>query len=155
MDNEYKCRGLYYEDYKTGMRYISMGKTIVEADVAAFSGLTGDFSSIHTDAVYAAGFHFGKRVVHGLLGLSTAVGLAVRIGLLEGTVLAFREILNWKFSAPIFINDTIHVVLEVVELKAVPRLGGGLVTLRAEVCNQENKIVQQGNWSVLIKSSTV
>ena len=146
--------GLFFEEYKPGMQLTSMAKTINEGDVAAFAGLTGDFSAIHTDAVYAANFVFGQRIAHGLLGLSTAVGLAVRMGFLEGTILAFREILDWKFSAPIFFGDTIHAVMEVTEVKAVPKLGGGLVTLRVEILNQDNKLVQQGKWSVLIKSNS-
>jgi acyl dehydratase len=145
-------RGYFFEDYHIGMVFNSMGRTIVESDVSNFAGLTGDFSSIHTDAVYAAKFHFGQRIAHGMLGLSIGLGLAVRLGLLEATVLAFREINDWKFSAPIYIGDTIHVSMSVLELKAVPKLGGGLVLLHAEIVNQDEKIVQQGKWSVLVKS---
>ena len=76
-----------------------------------FAQLSGDFNQIHTDAEYAASGNFGERVAHGLLVVSVAVGLIVQTGLMEGTVLAFRE-LEWKFSRPVLIGDTIRVKFE-------------------------------------------
>jgi 3-hydroxybutyryl-CoA dehydratase len=151
MENQGVSRGLFFDEFKVGMRFSSAGRTITEGDVYLFAGLTGDNDPIHTDAEYSANFVFGQRVAHGLLGLSTAVGLAIRMGILEGTVIAFREIIDWKFSAPIFFGDTISVVMEVIETKAVPRMGGGLVMLHADIVNQEGKIVQHGRWSALVK----
>ncbi len=69
---------------------------------------------------------------------------------MENTVLAFREIESWKFSLPIFIGDTIHVELEVVETKAMPRLGGGSVVIDMDVKNQDDKTVMKGRWNVLV-----
>ena len=70
---------------------------------------------------------------------------------MEGTVLAFRE-LDWKFSLPTMIGDTIHAVIEITELKAIPRLGGGNVTMKVAVVNQENKVVNRGVWVGLLKN---
>ena len=70
---------------------------------------------------------------------------------MEGTVMAFRD-LDTKFSAPVFFGDTIHVVLEISELKALPRLGGGQVVLKVVIRNQKGKAVQKGKWTMLIKS---
>ena len=122
--------------------------------IDTFAGLSGDFNQIHTDAVHAAQGAFGRRVAHGMLVQSIATGLAVQSGLIEGTVLAFRE-LSAKFSLPVFIGDTIHVRLEVTATKALPRLGGGNVLMKAVVLNQENATVQRGEWTMLIKSETV
>ena len=107
---------------------------------------------IHTDAVYAATTPFGQRVAHGLLGLAIASGLAVRSGVLEGTVLAFREIREWKFSQPVFIGDTLTVEMHVTEVKAFPRLGGGSVVLELNVLNQGGAVVMKGSWNVLVQS---
>lgn len=144
-------QGLYFEDFTPGQSITSAARTVTEADVVNFAGLSGDFNPIHTDAVYAKEHLLGQRVAHGLLGLSIAVGLTVRLGFLEDTLLAFREIGDWKFSQPIFIGDTIHVRLTVKETKAVPRLGGGMILLEAELLNQDDKIIQHGTWSALIK----
>jgi acyl dehydratase len=78
--------------------------------------------------------------------------LAVRTGVMEGTVLAFREIESWKFSLPVFIGDTVYVVLEVEETKKLPRLGGGSIKLSVDVKNQDDKTVMKGRWIALIQS---
>ena len=73
------------------------------------------------------------------------------MGFLEGTVLAFREIGSWKFSLPVYLGDTIHIRATVTETKAMLRLGGGLVKLKVEMLNQDDKVVQRGTWGVLVK----
>ncbi len=151
-DKEKKTRGLYFEEFEVGQRITTSGRTITEADVVAFAGLSGDYNAIHTDVEYSRSTPFGRRVAHGLLGVSIASGLAVNTGLMEGTVIAFREISAWKFSLPIFIGDTIHVVMEIIETKAMPRLGGGSVVINQEVINQDDKTVMKGRLSVLVKS---
>jgi acyl dehydratase len=93
---------------------------------------------------------FGERIAHGLLGLSIASGLAVRLGFIEDTVIAFMG-LDWKFRAPIKIGDTIHMLAQIAEKKPMPRLGGGLVTLNVEVLNQRGETTQKGTWSMLMK----
>ena len=145
-------RGMYFEEFQVGQRITSAGRTVTEADIVAFAGLSGDYNTIHTDAQYAATTPFGQRVAHGILGLAIASGLAVRTGVLEGTVLAFREIGEWKFSRPIYIGDSIHVGLEVMECKALPRLGGGSVILSLDVQNQHRESVMKGTWNVLVMS---
>ena len=145
-------QGMYFEEFELGQQITSPGRTITETDVIAFAGLSGDANSIHTDAEYAKDTPFGQRVAHGLLGISIVSGLAVRTGVMEGTVLAFREIDNWKFSLPVFIGDTIHVIMEVKEKKALPRLGGGSIVLSLDVRNQDDQTVMKGAWTVLVKS---
>jgi acyl dehydratase len=145
-------RGHFFEEFAIGDSVTTTARTITEADIMAFAALSGDWTSIHTDAEFAKGTLFGQRVAHGLLGLSVASALAVRTGFIEGTVIAFREIGEWKFSKPIFIGDTIHMRATVTEVKAVPRLGGGSVTFNVEVVNQNGQIVQHGAWTMLVKS---
>jgi len=144
--------GMYFEEYEIGQRVRTEGRTISEADIVNFAGLSGDFNPIHTDEAYAAQTPFGRRVAHGALVLSVATGLAYRTRILEGTVMAFRAIDEWKLSAPVYIGDTIHCEVEVAELKEQRRLGGGLVTLGIRVINQEAKVVNKGRLTVLIKS---
>jgi len=76
----------------------------------------------------------------------------VQTGIMEGTVLAFREIVEWKFSKPIFIGDTLHVALEILETKALPRLSGGSILIKVEVINQKGETVQSGKWNALMLS---
>jgi 3-hydroxybutyryl-CoA dehydratase len=147
----YEPRGRYFEEFEIGQTIATTGRTITESDIVSFAGLTGDYNQIHIDAEYAAGEMFGQRVAHGLLILSIAMGLAVQTSFMERTVLAFRE-LEWKFSLPTMIGDTIHVVMEIIELKPMPRLDGGNVSLKVSVLNQNDKVVNRGNWVALVKS---
>jgi acyl dehydratase len=145
-------RGLYFEEFEVGKRFKTPRRTVTEGDIVAFAGLSGDFEAIHTDAEYAASTPFGQRVAYGLLGLSMVSGLATRSGFIEGTVLAFREIKNWKFTLPVFIGDSIHAEIEVADSKPIPRLGGGSLGLKIAVKNQADEVVMRGRWIVLVKS---
>src|SRR5512137_2414766 len=115
-------RGMYFEEFAAGQAVMTPGRTVTEHDVVGFAGLSGDFTQLHTDAEFAKSTPFGQRVAHGLCILSITTGLAVQCGILEGTILAFREINEWKFSQPVFIGDTIHAELDVTDTKALPRL---------------------------------
>jgi 3-hydroxybutyryl-CoA dehydratase len=152
---EAKSRGLYFEEFEVGQKIPSAGRTITESDVVTFAGLSGDFNQIHTDAEFSKKTPFGNRVAHGLLGLSITSGLAMRTGVLEGTVLAFREINDWKFVKPVFIGDTISVEMEVIEKKAIPRLGGGSIVIALNVINQSGQTVMKGSWTALVMSRPV
>jgi 3-hydroxybutyryl-CoA dehydratase len=152
MDTSSFNRGQYFEEFEIGQKIITAGRTVAESDIFTFAGLSGDYNQMHTDAEFAKGTPFGQRVAHGLLGLSIASGLAMRTGILEGTVIAFREINTWKFIAPVFIGDTLHVELEVVETKALPRIGGGSVVITLDVKKQSGETTMKGNWTVLVLS---
>ncbi|HMM99795.1 MAG TPA: MaoC/PaaZ C-terminal domain-containing protein, partial [Anaerolineales bacterium] len=144
--------GLYFEEFSVGQKITSVGRTVTEGDIMSFAGLTGDYNQIHTDAAFAATTQFGQRIAHGLLGLSIAVGLLMRTGVLEGTVLAFREIVEWKFVKPVFIGDTLRVEMEVKELKAMPRIGGGQALVALDVKNQKDETLMRGTLAVLVAS---
>ncbi len=144
--------GKYFEEFEVGMNFISPGRTVTESDIVSFAGLSGDYTQIHTNAEFSKTTPVGQRVAHGLLGLSIASGLAVRTGVLEGTVIAFREIVEWKFVKTIFIGDTVHVSLQILETKALPRLGGGAVNIELRLLNQNDEVVMKGIWKVLVAS---
>jgi acyl dehydratase len=143
--------GLYFEEFTVGDVTESVGRTVTEADVVNFAALSGDWNLIHTDAEYSRAQMFGQRVAHGLLVLSIASGLAVRLGFMEDTVIAFRG-LEWKFARPVFIGDTVRLRVTVDEKKEMARLGGGLVNFRLEVLNQKDEVVQRGVWEILCKA---
>lgn len=144
--------GLFFDEFSIGQKIISVARTMTEGDIVTFAGLTGDYNQIHTDAEFAKGTPFGQRIAHGLLGLSIAVGLLMRTGVLEGTVMAFREIIEWKFIKPVFIGDSLHVEMVVRELKAMPRVGGGLTIVALDVKNQKEELLMSGTLSVVVAS---
>lgn len=143
--------GLYFDEFTPGDSVDSVGRTITEADIVNFAALSGDWNLIHTDAEYAKSQMNGERIAHGLLILSIASGLAVRLGFMEDTVIVFRG-LEWKFTRPVLIGDTIRLRVTVEGTKEMARLGGGLVNFRMEVLNQRDEVVQRGTWELLCKA---
>jgi 3-hydroxybutyryl-CoA dehydratase len=146
----YTPRGMYFDQFTPGQKIVTVGRTITESDIVTFAGLSGDYNQIHVDAEYSKKSPFGQRVAHGLLGLAIASGLAVQTGVMEGTIAAFREITEWKFVKPVYIGDTIHVIMEVIETKELRRLGVGSVIIAMSVVNQNDEVVMKGTWNTLI-----
>jgi 3-hydroxybutyryl-CoA dehydratase len=147
-------QGMWFEEFEVGQQIITPGRTITEGDIVSFAALSGDYNQIHTNAEFSRKTPFGQRVAHGLLGLSIASGLAMRTGILEGTVIAFREINNWKFINPVFIGDTIHAELNILEKKPIPRLKGGSLTIEIVVKNHRDEVTMKGTWTALVASKS-
>ncbi|MBI3537867.1 MAG: dehydratase, partial [Chloroflexi bacterium] len=79
---------MHFEDFQPGTEVVTQGRTITEADIVNFAGVTGDFNAIHVDAEFSKTTPFGERIAHGLLGLSVGTGLIMQSGMLDGTVIA-------------------------------------------------------------------
>ena len=144
--------GLYFEEFRVGQKVVTEKRTVTENDIMTFARVSGDDNRIHTDPEFSKTTIFGRQVAHGLLGLAIASGLAWQTGILDGTVIAFREVKEWKFIKPVFIGDSIYVELETIETKALPRIGGGSVTITLEVKNQNEEVCHRGIWTVLMMS---
>ncbi len=143
-------RGRYFEEFAIGDKVTSQGRTITEADIVAFAGLSGDYNPVHIDAEFAKTGMFGERIAHGLLILSIASGLAWQLGFMAGTADAFLS-LDWKFAGATKIGDTLKVSAEVTQKRDMPGSGGGMIVFNVEVTNQRGEVVQRGKWSVLIR----
>lgn len=141
----------YFEDFALDQEMVTPRRTVTEADIVNFAGISGDFNPLHVDAEFAKGSYFGQRVAHGLLGLAMASGLASQLGFIGSAVQAFLG-LDWKFKAPVYIGDTIQVRVRVKQTKPLGRLGGGVVVLTLTISNQKGETVQEGEWSILMKS---
>ena len=140
----------FWEDMPVGTRWVSQRRTLTEADVVAFAGLSGDFNPLHVDETFAATGPFGRRVVHGLLVLAVATGLRQQMGVFYGVVRAFAEIKSWTFRRPVFIGETVTTVTTVVESRPTSRPEQGVVEQRVDVVNQDGEIVQTGVFVTLI-----
>ena len=144
--------GYRYEDLFVGMRFRSPGRTILDADLIGFAGLTGDYSELHTSDVYAKASQFGRRVAHGMLGLAYAHGLMwARTGELRETAVAFLGIEDWRFLGPIFVGDTIFVDYVLAELRdSRSRPSQAIAIFDVAVVNQDGATVQRGRKALLV-----
>lgn len=130
---------LYFEDFEIGHISRSRTRTITEADVVNFAGLSGDFVELHTSEEFAKSGPFGRRIAHGLLVLSVSSGLMVQMGQTTDTVIAFYGIDRLRFIRPTFIGDTVHVEKKVLDRQEKEK--GGVVTFETTVLNQNNEPV--------------
>jgi acyl dehydratase len=141
--------GRYFEEFKMSERFDTARRTITEADVVNFAGVSGDFYPLHMDEAYARSTPFGGRIAHGLCGLSIASGLAVQTGIFDKTLLAFLT-MNWSFLKPIRIGDTLTVRMKVTEKKNTAVKDRGIITFFVSVMNQKKEVVQEGAWTVMM-----
>jgi acyl dehydratase len=142
---------LFFEDVEIGFRFETPRRTVTEADLVAFSGISGDFNPLHTDSIFAAESIYGERIAHGALVVSLVTGLRNRVGLFDGTLMGLLEIRNWRFAAPVRIGDTIRVVNEVTALEETSKPDRGIMVQRIEVRNQDDAVVQDGEFVMLLR----
>lgn len=142
----------YYEDLEVGFESITPARTITEADIVTFAGLSGDYNALHTNEEFAKTTIFQGRIAHGLLGLAIASGLFTRTEFMQRiqkSLMAFLS-LNWKFAGPIKMGDTISVKVRLIEKKETKKADRGIIVLERTVLNQRGEVVQQGETTMMI-----
>ena len=148
MSGQYKPRGLYFEDFEVGVSHVTAARTITEADVVTFAGLSGDFNPLHTDEEFGKATPFGGRIAHGVLTLAVATGLTNQLAIYEGTTIALME-LTTRFTGVVRFGDTVHVVLTPSEKKEHKKPDRGIVVFDLEVKNQRDETVLAASWTCL------
>src|SRR3954462_14236436 len=142
--------GRFYEEFEVGQRFETGRRTVIEADIDAFAGVTADFNPVHMDEVFAAQNGFKGRITHGPMIIGMAFGLASRANLMDGTVLGLLDI-AWKFMKPVRPGDTICAVVTVTDKRTTRKADRGVVTLQLDVHNQRSEVVQVGTAKVLVR----
>lgn len=142
--------GLYFEDVEVGKTYVTPGRTITEADVVLFAGLSGDYNPLHTDEEFARQTPFGRRIAHGALGVAVVTGLLNRLGLFDGTATALLEI-HTRFVKPVFIGDTVHVEVVISDKRETRRPDQGIVVRQHRLINQRGEAVQEGTSTLMVR----
>jgi acyl dehydratase len=145
--------GRYLEEFVPGEAFRSPTRTITETDVVMFAALSGDYNEIHTSETWAVRHGpFGRRVAHGMLCLGIGHALMLRLGILEGTALALLGVDGWRFLAPVFFGDTLHVEFTVAEARpSRSRPDRGIVTFDCRYVNQDGQVVQEGRQAVMVR----
>lgn len=142
---------LTFDELRLGDRWKSPARTMTEADIINFAGMTGDFNPLHIDHEFAKGTPWGKPIAHGLLGLSWVAGLGSNAP--RPNTVALVAIREWEFLKPVFVGDTLHVITEVVGKQAKGRRAGR-VTWKRSLVNQRGVVVQQGYFDTLVATSS-
>lgn len=140
---------LFLEDLAIGSSWTSPARTITETDIISFACLTGDYDPLHVDQEYASNTPYGKRIAHGLLGLSMLAGLSSTYPRVR--TLALVKVGEWLFQRPVYIGDTVHAVTEVESISPRGRRSGEVVWHR-KLINQRGECVQSGKLVTLVSS---
>ena len=144
-DVGWRERPPYFDGLQIGDAMESSGRTVTEYDVVSFASLTGDWHPQHADAAWAAESPFGRRIAHGMLVISYALGL---LPIDPRVVMALRSIDGATLKRPVGLGDTIRVQARVAKLRP---LGDevGLVTLAVRIRNQDDELVARMEITVL------
>lgn len=148
-----QSQGLTFDEFDLGDCYASQGRTVTEADVVTFAGLSGDFNPLHTDAEFAKRTPFGERIGHGMLTVAMATGMANWTGIFEGTTIALMEQVI-RYKNVVKFGDTVHLELEVVDKKATSKPDRGVVRFATRMINQRDEVVVDGEWTLMMKRNT-
>ena len=140
---------LYFDDVNVDEEWESLGRTVTEADVVNFAGVSGDFNPIHVDHRYASSTAFRRPIAHGLLVWSIGSGLSLWAPAMR--TLALISSANWEFKEPVFIGDTIRMFSKVTAKEERSRGRRGVITWQRHILNQDGKVVQQGQTLTLVE----
>ncbi len=145
----------HFEELRIGETWVTHGRTVTEADVVNFAGISGDFFYAHMDDVAAKASLFERRVAHGYFVLSAAAGLFVDPA--PGPVLANYGLDNLRFVKPVYPGDTIRARLTCKQKTAKDTADGqvpqGVVAWDVEVTNQSSEPVAVYTILTLVKRS--
>lgn len=144
-----RLEGLWFEDFHPGFAIVTPRRTVTEADVVAFAGLSGDFNPLHVDEHRARRTAFRGRIAHGLLVQAIASGLVNQTGAFHDTIAALQE-MRIRYTAPVRPGDTIGVRLVVREVDPAPSARRGWVLFDARVHNHDDVLVIDGEWRTLV-----
>jgi acyl dehydratase len=143
--------GLYWEEWKIDAVFESAGRTVTEADIVAFAGLSGDYNPLHTNEEFCRNTQFGTRIAHGPLVYAIAAGLLFQLHLYDDTLIAFLGFESLKFTKPVKAGDTIHARVRVLEKRETSSPGRGVMKRELQVLNQRGEVVQEGVQAFLLK----
>jgi acyl dehydratase len=144
--------GKFFDEFVVGEEYVTPGRTLTETDVVMFAAMSGDYNELHTSEAFGKSTQFGRRIGHGLLGLAVSHGLFFRLGLVEGTAIAFLGIDSWKFEGPFFLGDTIRVKVRVAEkTPSRSKPDRGVVKFFFQVVKDDETVIQSGYKTIMIR----
>jgi acyl dehydratase len=145
-------KGTLFEAFQPGDRFVTGRRTITEHDILQFVALVGLTEPLFLDIEYIKKESiYGERIAPGSLTFGIAEGLTVQTGLIHGTGLAFAGLDRMRLFGPVKVGDTLQVDIEVLDTKAVPQRGGGIVRYRQWVKNQRGETIMEYDVARLIR----
>ena len=148
-------RGLYWEEWDIGAEFESPARTVTEADIVMFAGISGDYNPLHINEEYCKTMPFGTRVAHGPLVYAIAAGLLFQLHLYDDTLIAFLGFEKLMFTKPVKPGDTIRARIKVLEKRETSNPERGVMKRELKVLNQRDEVVQDALQAFLLKRKPV
>jgi acyl dehydratase len=139
-----------YADLQIGDTFRGPGRTLTETDLVTFCMITGDWHAIHADAEFAKETRIGQRMFHGTFGIALAIAMSANVLTLRNPVIAALGIREWSFKAPLFINDTIHLELEITEKKVTSDGRRAVLGRKLRLCKHDGSAAQEGLADLMV-----
>jgi acyl dehydratase len=142
----------YFEEFEINEKRTTRGRTVTEADIVLHAGQSGDFFPHHMDEEWCKTQPFKKRIAHGTLIFTIAIGLTAEFINEVSMTYGYERL---RFIKPVFIGDTISVTVTITEKKDHKRPEYGLVTELVETFNQHKELVMRCEHLLLVNKRSV
>ncbi|MDT3698673.1 MAG: MaoC/PaaZ C-terminal domain-containing protein [Thermincola sp.] len=146
----YQMRGKTFDEFNIGEDIFTAPRTITEADVVNFAGLSGDFNPLHVNEEFMKNSDFGSRIAHGALVAAISSGQANQLGIYEGTAIAVAQVTT-RYTGAVRFGDTVSTVITCIDKKESKKPDRGVATFQVKVLNQRDVVVQEGEWVVILR----
>ena len=138
----------YFEEFEVNEQRSTWGRTVTETDIVIHAGQSGDFFPHHMDEEWCKTQPFQKRMAHGTLIFTIAVGLTAHLINEVSMTYGYDRL---RFIKPVFIGDTIKATVTIKDKKEHKKPGHGIVTELVEVFNQQNELVMVCEHLLLVQ----
>ncbi len=145
----YDFKGMLYDEWELNKAYITPARTITESDIARYCALSGDYSPEYTNALYAKSTLYGQQVVPGGLTFIIGNGLDCQTLWVDGSYIGLLD-QQMRFVAPTFVGDTIYLTMTPTAKRLSKKPGRGIITYQISIFNQEDALVMDGVWIILM-----
>ena len=141
----------YFEDFNVGEKFVLPSRTQTSGVFSMFQGVSGDNDPIHYDKEFCRKKGHSDMLAHGIQILSqTAAGAGTFPSQVRESLIGMIEITG-KFLKPVYKNDTIYPSLEIIKL--IPQKTTGIIEMKVEIINQNEKLVFEGSHKYLVKKN--
>ena len=142
---------MFFHDLVIGSEFIGVGRTLTEADLSIACMVSGDWHPIHSDEGYAKERGLRGRLFQGSFGLFIATGMATKLPHFSDDIVGATGIRDWKYRAPIFVGDTVHVRSVVLNKRITSDGRRAIIERTLSLINQDSAVVQEGIAGAMVR----
>lgn len=141
-----------FEALEVGATWRSTGRTLTEADLLHACMTSGDWHPIHADEAYARTTPLGRRIFQGTYGLHVAIGMATGFPSLGDDVIGALGFSEWRYLAPLFVGDTVHVEVSITGKRLTSDQRRGVVERQIRLVRHDGQVAQQGMAQMMVRA---